>query len=186
MMPAVASGLRATAGVRPVRFHMSVKPDMSPGVLLQRMYSRTRSALDGSPRERSLKTQELVDGTLNDVDRLIRGGTPEALDLLLSDMSVDRVHPEALDMVLALVEDMSLPSLQAFRDRVDGRVAKVDEILKPIKLQRCDGSVVSHDVRKDARVLYREKARMFGDALRRDGNLDRFYRTSAMRDRARG
>jgi hypothetical protein len=149
------------------------------------MYLRTRAALDGSPRQRSILTQELVDGTLDDVDRLIRLGTPESLDLLLSEMNVDKVHPEALDMVLALVEDMVLPSLGPFRDRVSGRVAKVDEILKPVRLQRDDGSIVSHDVRKDARALYREKAKMFGDALRRDGNLDRFYRTAAMRKHAR-
>jgi hypothetical protein len=165
---------------------MALTADMSPGVLLQRMYARTSGALAGSPRERSIKTQELVDSTLNDVDRLIRGGTPEALDLLLSEMDVARVHPEALDMVLALLEDMVLPSLQGFRDRVDGRLAKVDEVLKPIRLQRCDGSVVSHDVRKDARALYRERAKAFGDALRKDGNLDKFYRTKAMRERARG
>lgn len=150
------------------------------------MYSKTRAAFDGSPRMRSILTQELVDGTLNDVDRLIRGGTPEALDILLSEMAVDRVHPEALDMVLALVEDMVLPSLQGFKDRVSGRIAQVDEVLKPIRLQRCDGSVVSHDVRKDARALYRERARAFGDALRKDGNLDRFHRTPEMKRHARG
>lgn len=150
------------------------------------MYSRTRAAFDGSPRQRSILTQEMVDGTLNDVERLIRLGTPEALDLLLSEMDVEKVHPEGLDMVLALTEDMVLPSLPGFKDRVSGRVAKVDEVLKPIKLQRCDGSIVSHDVRKDARAIYREKAKTFGDALRKDGNLDRFYKTAAMKDRARG
>jgi hypothetical protein len=149
------------------------------------MYARTRAALGGSPRERSIKTQEMVDGTLNDLDKLVRGGTPEALDLLLSRMDVDRVHPEGLDMILSMTEDMVLPSLGAFRDRVTGRLARVDEILKPIKLQRCDGSVVSHDVRKDARTLYREKAKMFGDALRKEGNLDRFYKTEAMKKHAR-
>ncbi len=154
---------------------------MSPGVLLQRMYSRTSGALSGSPRERSIKTQECVDATLNDVDRLLRGGTVEDVDLFLSEMDVDRVHPEALDTVIALLEDMVLPSLQGFRDRVEGRLAKVDEILKPIRLQRCDGTVVSHDVRKDARALYRERAKAFGDALRRDGNLDKFYRTKSGR-----
>lgn len=169
----------------PPRTTEPVHPDFMPDVLLQRMYSRTRAALDGSPRERSIRTQELVDGTLNDVDKLIRGGTPAALDLLLSRMDVDKVHPEGLDMVLALLEDMVLPSLGAFRDRVTGRIAQVDEILKPMKLQRCDGSVVSHDVRKDARALYREKAKMFGDALRKEGNLDRFYKTSAMKKHAR-
>ena len=165
---------------------MALTPDMSPGVLLQRMYARTRRALDGSPRERSIRTQELIDDTLNDVDKLIRGGTPEAVDLLVSEMDVDKVHPEALDMVLALFEDMVLPSLEGFRNRVSGRIAKVDEVLKPMKLQRSDGSIVSHDVRKDARALYREKAKMFGDALRKEGNLDRFYKTSAMKKHARG
>lgn len=152
------------------------------------MYSKTRAAFDGSPRMRSILTQELVDGTLNDVDRLIRGGTPEALDILLSEMAVDRVHPEALDMVLALVEDMVLPSLQGFKDRVSGRIAQVDEVLKPMVLRRAyggqdgegravKGDIISHDVRKDARALYRERAKAFGDALRKDGNLDRFHRT---------
>lgn len=146
---------------------------------------------------RSIKTQELVDGTLDDVDRLIRLGAVDAVDLLFSEMDVDRVHPEALDMVLALVEDMVLPSLQGFRDRVSGRLAKVDEVLKPMVLRRAyggqdhdgravKGDIISHDVRKDARALYRERAKAFGDALRKDGNLDRFYRTPAMKRHARG
>lgn len=161
-------------------------PGLRPPVLLERLYSRTRKALDGPPRQRSIVLQEGVDATIDDVDNLIRKGTTDALDALLSGMDVDKVHPELLDMIVALTEEMSVPSLAGFRDRVDGRLAQVDEVLRPIQLKRSDGSLVSHDVRKDARALYREKAKMFGDALREDGNLDKFYSSSRMRARGRG
>lgn len=161
-------------------------PDLSPSVLLARMYSRTRQAVDGTPRQRSIVLQEGVDRTMEDVDRMFRKGSDEAISSLLSDMEMEKVHPEMLDVIVAMVEDMSLPPVEAFRKRVAGRQGQVDEILRPIKLHRNDGTLVSHDVRKDARAIYREKAKMFGDALRRDGNLDRFYKSDRMKARSRG
>lgn len=161
-------------------------PDLSPAVLLARMYSRTRQALDGTPRQRSIVLQEGVDRTMEDVDQMFRKGSDESIASLLSDMDVEQVHPEMLDVIVAMTDDMLLPSVEAFRKRVLGRLEKVDEVLAPIKLNRSDGTLVSHDVRKDARTIYREKAKMFGDALRRDGNLDRFYKSDRMKARSRG
>jgi len=167
-------------------------------LFLEGLYSGSRRALDGSPRERSIVLQRVVDDTMDGFRSLARSEDEDGLDRLFSSADVDRVHPEVLDVLLALTEEMVLPSLPGFRDRVLGRIVQVDEAIRPMVLRRAygespsgrgylhSGPVVSHDVRKDARAIYRERAKRFGEALRRDGNLDRFYATKSggKRDRS--
>ncbi len=162
------------------------QPESAADVLLRRLYAGTRRALDGSPRQRSIVLQELVDDAIGWFDRLARTEDEAGVDRLFASAKVADIHPEVLDVLVALSEDMVLPSLEGFKDRVLGRLGEVDEILRPIELRRCDGTLISSDVRKDARAIYRERAKAFGDALRRDGNLDRFYRTKSKRGPARG
>ncbi len=128
-------------------------------------------------RDRHVRTTEAINSVIEGLDRMVREGDVASLDELLSKAIVDDVHPEILDTLVALTEEMGLRSFPSFNDRVLGRIAKVDEVIKPIALRRSDGTLVTPDVRKAAREVYRARAKAFGEALRKDGNLDRFYKS---------
>jgi len=187
-LPKLTGPKKAPAAATPPGPHEAAQRPSPPRdeVLLQRMYAASRAILHGSPRERHVKTKEAVDTVIDSIDEMVRKGEASLIDAVMSRAEVDRIHPEILDAVVALTEECGLPSFAGFRDRVTGRLAKVDELIRPMVLRRSDGVQVSADVRKDARDLYRKRAKEFGEVLRREGSLDRFYKSKRGGARKKG
>lgn len=163
------------------------RPPTKAEAALEGMYLSSRTILNsrGSMRDRHVRMTEAINSIIAGLDKMVRDGDVAALDELLSKAVVDDVHPEVLDTIVALTEEMGLESFPSFNDRVLGRIAKVDEVIKPIALRRSDGTLVTPDVRKTAREIYRARAKAFGEALRKDGNLDKFYRSKSGKKRER-
>ncbi len=175
--------LSREADIRATIRRSGVKFRMDEEKTLLRLYSESKRCLAGSPRQRHIMVKELVDWTYDVFTSSLRKS--ELPDGLVDAMDVSKVHPEALDMILALLEVVSSPSVDSFRERVAGRMTKVDELIVPMRLKDSEGRVISEDVRADARRIYRERAIAFGEILRKEGNLDRFYKSKAAKQASR-
>lgn len=140
-----------------------------PAMELGRLYEITKKAR----RSGSEHATEGVDIVIDEVVFLTEIGKPGAIDAHLRDLVVEDVHPDILDAMRTMVEDVAgLVHKRSFDDRVDEYLKKVDVYVRgrKYKLVGDNGQILSKDVRGDAKKIYRRKAKEFGRMLR-DGTL---------------
>jgi len=142
-----------------------------PAVSADHLYKISQKALDNGSNRATEGVDLILDEFvfLQDIDKVW------AIDAFLKDVDVGMLHPDIADAMLAVVEGIDgLSETESFRDQVEKRIAEVDGVVRKKFKLIVAGTVVSDDVRADARKYYRQKAREFGEKLRNGTLADGF------------
>lgn len=133
-----------------------------PALDLDKLYKVSKKAISAG----SEYANEAIDAVLDEFALLVDIGKTGAIDVILQDAKVDQLHPDVLDAMNSVIEEISgLKERDAFTARATARIEEIDGPRRKIKLVDPIRGVISHDVRGDARKYYRKKAKEFSEML---------------------
>ncbi|HEY8095000.1 MAG TPA: hypothetical protein VIE65_02765 [Methylobacter sp.] len=134
-----------------------------PAFDFNRFYSFSKKAAEQGS-EHAIEGLDLI---IDEFSTLIKDGLVEEVDIILQRMDVNKIHADILDGMQSIVEGVEgLKYGSEFCRKAQTRIEEIDGARKKFKLRGSDGKIVSEDVRADARKLYRQRAKKFGEMLR--------------------